>query len=345
MRRFWLVGALLFLATQAFGSESIKLKPGAPEIYTVQQGDTLWDISGLYLDAPWLWPKLWAVNPEIENPHLIYPGDQISLSMVDGRPRLRIDRASSPTRAAAVKLSPKIRRSPLSGAIPLIQTEDIAAWVKRARIVDPSTFDQAPYIVAGEEDRMLLATGSRVFVSGLASDRHRVQGIYRLGQTYRDPTSGGIIGVEAVEVGVAHVEGSAPPYDLATIVTMHQEVRPGDHLLPSEAMALAPSISPSSPEAPVNGELIALGSDQTRVGRFAAAVINRGSTHGLAQGHVLAVSGPGRKIRDPKTGERINLPGNAKGHVMVYRSYPMMAYVLVLEASDPLLIGDRIQNP
>lgn len=348
MHRFWLVGALLFLSCVVSGSDEISVKPGAPEVYTVQKGDTLWDISGLYLAAPWLWPRLWEVNPEIDNPHLIYPGDQIRLTFVNGQPRLSVHRGSAPTVKGVKKLSPEVRRSSLAGAIPLIHTEDIASWVRQARIVDPRDLDQSPYIVAGEEDRMLLATGARVFVAGLPEERHRVQGIYRPGQTYRDPDSGQVIGVEAVEVGVAHVEKSAGAngeYSLATIVSLRQEIRAGDHLLPSEAMALAPTISPRAPEDSVSGEIIALGDDQTRAGRFAAAVINRGTTHGLMQGHLLTVSGPGRTVRDPKTGEKATLPGREKGHLMVYRSYPMMAYVLVLNASDPLLIGDQFESP
>ena len=93
-----LLGAILFgsllSAAHADGIAQY-LKPGHPEVYTVVKGDTLWDISGRFLDRPWLWPEIWEVNPQIENPHLIYPGDELSLVYVDGQPRLRLSRGDA----------------------------------------------------------------------------------------------------------------------------------------------------------------------------------------------------------------------------------------------------------
>ena len=169
IRKFIVVlGLVLFPLVSV--ADRLLLKAGAPEVYTVKKGDTLWDISGMYLEAPWLWPDLWEVNPSIENPHLIYPGDRISLVYVDGVPKLRINDGAS----GVIKLSPEVRESPLSGAIPLIQTSDIAAWVREARIVDEVELESAPYIIAGTDDRLLLSSGDRVFVTGLTADRHRV---------------------------------------------------------------------------------------------------------------------------------------------------------------------------
>ena len=340
IRKFIVVLGLVLLPLVSV-ADRLSLKAGAPEVYTVKKGDTLWDISGMYLEAPWLWPDLWEVNPSIENPHLIYPGDRISLVYVDGVPKLRINDGAP----GVTKLSPEVRESPLSGAIPLIQTSDIAAWVREARIVDQVELESAPYIVAGTDDRLLLSSGDRVFVTGLAADRHRVQGIYRAGDTYRDPVTGQLLGLEAVEIGVAHIESSVPPYDEAVIVRANQEVRPGDRLIPSEAKVLDASIYPSAPQGVVTGSVISVGDNQTRVGRFSAAVINVGRSQGLERGHVLKVVGPDRAVRDPITGKKVTLPGQTKGHVLVYRSFETLAYVLVMDAAESLLIGDLIRNP
>src|SRR5687768_18178994 len=75
-----------------------ELRAGHPTTYVVQKGDTLWDIAGRFLGKPWLWPEIWQANPQVENPHLIYPGDVLSLVYLDGQPTL-------------VKKSPAIRRS------------------------------------------------------------------------------------------------------------------------------------------------------------------------------------------------------------------------------------------
>ena len=165
-------------------ADRLSLKAGAPKVHAVKKGDTLWDISGMYLEAPWLWPDLWEVNPSISNPNLIHHGDRISLVYVDGVPKLRINDGASGLQVSRSK------EGPLTGAIPLMQTSDIAAWVREARLVDEVELESAPYIVAGTDDRLLLSSGDRVFVTGLAADRHRVQGICRAGDTYRDPVLG-----------------------------------------------------------------------------------------------------------------------------------------------------------
>ena len=57
-----------------------ELTPNAPDTYTVKRGDTLWAISGLYLQRPWRWPELWGMNmDQVHNPHLIYPGQVFTL--------------------------------------------------------------------------------------------------------------------------------------------------------------------------------------------------------------------------------------------------------------------------
>lgn len=82
--------ALLLVAASGFAQADVQLKEGYPERYTVVKGDTLWDISARYLREPWKWPELWHANPQIENPHLIYPGDSLSLVYIDGQPKLML---------------------------------------------------------------------------------------------------------------------------------------------------------------------------------------------------------------------------------------------------------------
>ena len=80
----------------------IPVAPDAPSSYVVQPGDTLWDISAKFLSDPWYWPEIWYVNPEIRNPHLIFPGDVLNLSYVDGRPRVSSAAADAGARIAAI---------------------------------------------------------------------------------------------------------------------------------------------------------------------------------------------------------------------------------------------------
>ena len=138
------IGCLLALAltagaTAAPSQGPLRLNPDAPDTYIVQAGDTLWDISALFLSDPWRWPDLWQGNPHLDNPHLIYPGDQLNLFWADGVPYV--------ARAAQheVKLSPAMRASPLALAIPPIPRDEIEPFLRQHRVVETSLIEGASY--------------------------------------------------------------------------------------------------------------------------------------------------------------------------------------------------------
>jgi nucleoid-associated protein YgaU len=106
------------------------LSPTAPQSYTVKRGDTLWDISSTFLRDPWYWPEIWQINPQVENPHLIYPGDVLALAYgADGSPQLTLERGG------AVRLSPRVRSEPLEGAVRAIPYEIVAHFMSRPSVL------------------------------------------------------------------------------------------------------------------------------------------------------------------------------------------------------------------
>src|SRR5262245_1736332 len=112
--------------TIATGS-NIPLAANAPDEYTVKPGDTLWDISKVFLRDAWFWPEIWYVNPQVQNPHLIYPGDKLKLVYVEGQPRVTL--AERAERGGGKRLSPQVRREPLSKAITAIPYDIVASFV------------------------------------------------------------------------------------------------------------------------------------------------------------------------------------------------------------------------
>ncbi len=152
------------------------LKPGHPDVYTVLRGDTLWDISGQFLERPWLWPELWQINPHIENPHVIYPGDQVSLVYVEGQPRLNLERGDAGrtvrlTPSDTVTLQPQIRATPLESAIPAIRLDAIQGFLVQNRVVEPEELLEAPYVLEGEvtvvmENEQVTLPAGKIFQEG-----------------------------------------------------------------------------------------------------------------------------------------------------------------------------------
>ena len=157
--------------TIATGSK-IPLTADAPDTYTVKPGDTLWDISKLYLRDPWYWPEIWYVNPQVQNPHLIYPGDVLKLVYVDGQPRVTL--AERGEGGGGKRLSPQVRREPLSQAITAIPYDIVASFMGRPTLLDKEQVDTAPYIVAMRNDHIIGASGNEIYARGAAGDTHKV---------------------------------------------------------------------------------------------------------------------------------------------------------------------------
>jgi LysM repeat protein len=106
------------------------INPSAPKSYVVKRGDTLWHIASVFLRDPWLWPEVWYINPQVANPHLIYPGDTLALAYgKDGKPFIRLEQGG------AARLDPRLRSSPLDGAIPTIPYSAISAFLSRPSVL------------------------------------------------------------------------------------------------------------------------------------------------------------------------------------------------------------------
>src|SRR5687767_11274897 len=155
LKRILAVVAGFVVAVAVFAADVV-LREDHPDVYVVQKGDTLWDISARFLKAPWLWPEIWQANPQVENPHLIYPGDRLTLVYQDGRPVVRHD-----------EFGPRVRREKLDDAITTVALSDVQAFLEKPRILDISEIEGMPYVVALEEDRLRSTTGQVAYVRGL----------------------------------------------------------------------------------------------------------------------------------------------------------------------------------
>lgn len=310
-----------------------------PEKYTVKKGDTLWDISDLYLRDPWLWPEIWYANPQIANPHLIYPGDIISMVYIDGRPRLMLEK-----RDRRVKLSPEVKVVPESEAIPALPLDIINSFLTRNRIVTQEEVDRAPYVVAGYEKKLLSGSGDTFYARG-QFDETPTYGLYRVGEPYLDPVTQEILGIRAQDVGSAKVQRVAD--DIATMLATRslEEVRIGERLLPHEERPLNSIFYPSAPDSTVEGEIMAVEGGITQVGHLDVVSINRGEREGLEAGNILAIFKRGEEVTDYIAKEKINLPNEQAGLLMIFRAFEKMSYGLVIKAERPLAVNDIVKNP
>ena len=335
--------ALLLLASAGLAQAQVQLRDGYPQRYTVVQGDTLWDISSRFLRAPWEWPQLWHANPQVANPDLIYPGDALVVSFVDGQPRVSLERGQS---RGTIKLSPRVRSTPMAEAIPTIPLGAINAFLLNNRIVDSvEAFQTAPYIVAGNAERVLSGMGDRIYARGSFDPSHSAYGIFRQGKTYTDPVTKEVLGINADNIGGAEIISTEDDIATLNLQRSNVEVRLGDRLFSTEERSINSTFMPSPPVEPVEGTIIDVPRGVTQIGKFDVVTIDRGERDGLAEGNVLAILKTGETVRDRVTGEQVKVPDERSGLLMIFRVYEKLSYGLVLNANRSLAVLDKVRNP
>ncbi|ENM3879377.1 TPA: LysM peptidoglycan-binding domain-containing protein [Vibrio cholerae] len=312
----------------------LALKPNAPTTYTVVKGDTLWDISALYLDSPWLWPRLWQVNPEIENPHLIYPGDKLTLFWRDGQPVLSL----KPMR----KLSPQVRVLEKQ-AVPTVQEGLVLPYLQSDRLMAKTALQGSVRVIGSSEGRQYLTKQDQLYISGVHSKKK--WGIYReVAQYQRDDEV--MVALRLVAVGELAMTGGN--FSGLSLQEQNQEILANDIALPEidlEERQLSTTFYPQP--APAGSEARILGSleGSQYAGQNQVVVIDQGRSDGVAQGSMFelyqaAVQVKAKQDSSTFLSERSNtdvqLPSVKVGALMVIRPYERFSLALITNSSAPI---------
>jgi nucleoid-associated protein YgaU len=345
----------------------LQLQADAPDQYVVQKGDTLWNISGKFLREPWRWPQVWRLNKaQIKNPHLIYPGNIVRLDRSGANgPTLSVDR-----------LSPRIRSDALAvEAIPTIPLKAIEPYLASPLVIERGGLDRAPRIVATQEGRYNIGTGSRAYVSGIEGTETLWQ-VYRPGVALIDPETNETLGHEAVFLGTARLTQAGEPATVQ-ILSAKREIGEGDRLV----VAPQPQIfafAPHAPDGPVRARIVSIYDGRTdartdfyrsgasgvsrskefklseETGTLSIVSINKGLKEGLEPGHVMAIYRSSVVARDRSVGpfymgnprpEPVKLPEERYGLLMVFRVFENISYALTLQAERPVAVGDVVTKP
>ncbi|WP_261843031.1 LysM peptidoglycan-binding domain-containing protein [Aliamphritea ceti] len=316
----------------------LALKKDYPKEYVVVKGDTLWDISALFLQSPWKWPELWGNNPQIDNPHLIYPGDRLTLMWVNGKPRLQLNKGVR-------KLSPKAKVSLLDDAIPAIHLKDISSFLSDNLVKSSDTLLQAPYILGSTNNRLIAGAGDRVYARGELVEDYHYQNIYRPAREYVDPETQESLGFELMKVGEATVSSQKEDIISLDLNKTQEEISSLDRVFPSEDERVTSTYYPSEPEGSINGQILSVVRGVKQAGQYDVVAINKGTREGLDTGHVLSIFTAGEVLKDPITKKLVNLPSEQSGLMMVFRAYEKVSYCLILKATNVIAVGDEIRNP
>ncbi|BFM18987.1 LysM peptidoglycan-binding domain-containing protein [Gilvimarinus japonicus] len=342
---FAVLALSLSVASLYSWAESAPFKSDSPDEYVVVKGDTLWGISDKFLESPWMWPEIWHANPDIDNPHLIFPGDVVRLVYIDGQPRLTVDRTVRMAPGGDAKLKPTIRVMPVEEAIPAVPLDKIATYLSRSRIVMPDEIENSPYMLAGPERRLIVGEGDIAYARGNFDDDIDNYNIFREGETFIDEETDELLGIHALGVGGARVDKIDGEVGRVMITRSYEEIRAADVLLPARERSVDSIFYPSAPDFPIEAEILAVEGGVSKIGKMDIVIINKGDRDGLQVGNVFEVFVRGELVDDRVAGERIQLPDERAGLIMVFSTFDKLSFGIVMEATRPMTIGDALRNP
>jgi len=361
-----LLTLFLFACPLIVLAEQLKINNDAPKTYVVEKGDTLWDISAIFLEQPWLWPKLWRLNPEINNPHLIYPGNVLTLIFDEqGEPMLVVE----PIKVKpSYKWSPKIRQQDKNdSAIRLLPLEIIAPFIKYDHLFSAEQLEQLPYVIGSDEGYRSSVTGFKVYVNK-DLDLAKTYAIYNKGEEIIDPETEESLGfyVDLVATAQALRTGNMAKNEPATLKvnTAKREIRSGDYVVPVHEGQMLPSIfSMKAVGKEFRGAIVKAASNGREFSKLEVVMINRGFEDQVVVGNVMAIKrlspgvvetseGPKYTHEAPRwdrmltsNGSDYKMPEESLGELMVFKVYQEASMALILRTEKPARLDDILTAP
>jgi len=343
-------------------AETIVYEPEHPQTYIVQEGDTLWDISSVFLQDPWYWPEIWFKNPQVENPHLIYPGDTLAIIYVGGEARVQVltrgedgtvqTQTQTPTQTASglqvVKVSPRVRSKSIDATIPSIPIESIRHLLERPIIVDEDTLNKSAYVLSSLDNHLINSINDKLYVRKLdTSSGNGRYHIYRPSRALFDPITNELLGYEAIYVGESKLLLRGDPASVR-VTNSEREILRNDRVMPMDNTNFERDFFPKPPSSEVSGEIVSLLDAISKSGAFQTIAINLGNRDGVESGNILSILRNGSVIADKTETDpnfMVKLPDEKIGMAMVIRSFEKMSYALIMEADMPISVNDFVESP
>ena len=337
-------------------AEEIVYEPEFPDTYIVQEGDTLWDISSVFLRDPWYWPEIWYKNPQVENPHLIYPGDVLAIIYIGGQKRIQISQRGEDGKILAggssgmkiVKLSPRIRSQSIDASIPSIPIDSIRHLLARPLVIDEDQLNNSAYVISSLDSHLINSINDKLYVRKLdtSSGNGRYQ-IFRPNRPLHDPNTNELLGYEALYVGETKLLLRGDPASVL-VTNSEREILRNDRILPIDNTNFERDFFPKPPATDVSGEIVSLLDAISQLGQYQTIAINLGFRDGVETGNVLNIKRKGEIIPDKEEADptfRVKLPDEKIGAAMIIRAFEKMSYALVMTADRPIGMRDYVESP
>lgn len=348
-----MAAALMAAAPAQADNPPPTFKADAPNRYVVKKGDTLWHISGRYLESPARWREIWATNPQIKNPHLIYPGDILILCVIRGETMVGIDTGEGCAGVEKQVTGQVTQQAPVAvtnvaDSIPAIPLSAIRHWLDRTIIVNPTHYDATPYVLASKNRNLITATGDKVYVKGVPLIVGQRYGVYRQGEPYVDPATKQVMGLEVTQIatGIVTDVASNGVSSLQLLKNYDKEVREGDRVFVELGNFVPPVFNLRPAQVSRGGRILQVLDSINYAGQGSVVSVNLGTLQGANPGDVLTVYRSGALVRDIRDDDAaVRLPSEPAGNVMIFKSFDNISYAYVLDSEVPLDVGDKLLPP
>lgn len=320
----------LIMCLTAQGVFALELKPDAPRRYTVQKGDTLWDISQRFVGSPWEWLQIWHKNPQIEDPDLIYPGDVIGLVQ-----------EGSQTKLSVISRAPQedIAADPVQS----IPDKALSRDATNYHFFTEREITEAAYVLGSSDERLMMSTGDKIYVKGDLPSGEPLYHIYRVGRKYKDKYSNKLLGIEALKIGSGRFLREDDDINTLEVIAANAEIQKGDRILAVSPM-VERDITPKYAPEDASGLIIGSPKKMKFLGQYDLVALNLGTDDGVVEGTLLRVEKPGRVVKDLGH-HSVKLPSEEAGLMMVYKVSEKMSYALILKANHSIKVGDKVSAP
>jgi len=325
--------AVLIVGGIAIAQGGLPEPKGGVTIYVVKPGDTLWDISKRFYGNPLLWPRLWELNPAIDNPHKIFPGDVISLRSSQGpQPGIPV-----------VKIAPETIVDPLKdiGAPPSVYYYSQGG---QEGFILPDEWEHMGTILSSDPPKILLADGDTVFTNVGTMDGVQSGDIFTIFRTSKPvlhPFTGRRIGYKVAILGELEIKDvRGKRMSTAMITNSFREITRGARIRPHERFVKEVVIKKGTGIA--NGLVVETENNIDLAGQGDIVYIDVGKADSVVPGNTFTIYTHLRKAYDPDLGDDVTIPPVVKGKLIVFDVEENASTALILKSARQIEIGDPI---
>jgi len=342
----------------------------APETYTVKPGDTLWDLSGRFLNNPWYWPKVWSYNPEVTNPHWIYPGNQLRLQPGPEGAPARVEQVPPPVAEAPEIEAPReledMSRADMGKAQEYGEEDAVAVtgpykvgYVaprgtlgRRDTFVTVRELEESGVVDSAFEDKLLLSVQDRLYAKFKDPAVPRVGQSYTIFRTVRPvehPRTKERVGYQTAIIGTARAVAKDDKATTVLVTSASEAIERGDYVGPVAERLLR--MVPRRPnQKKLEGQILSAERPATWLAAEHNVVfVDKGRADGVEDGNVFTVTRAGDPYGKPLDLDTLGieenqaLPAEDIGELLVVDAKENFSTALVVRSLRELFAGDRVE--